>query len=848
MIRYARGGLLAAMLCLSASLALADSVTSLTGRVVSPDGQPAAGARVTLRAVATSARFTVLTKDDGTFAVSGVPDGTYVIDAEWRGTLRAAARQIDVPADTQGASAGPAAATGGREGASIDLTLDRTSYEEQVVVTAENRPQPTTEVGKAITIIDRDTLDRTAFPPLGDALMRTPGVQVLNSGGPGQLSQIRIRGVRVEGAGVLIDGLRFRDVSAPQSDPTQFIANFPLVDPDRVEVLRGSASSLYGTHAVGGVVNVVSRTGREQTGGDLQIDGGQLGLFRARGTIDGQAARGRIQFSGGALRMNLANGIDGHDSSDATSGQASVNARASSNTLITARVLAMKDASDLNTSPGTSEIPAANLGNGSIVQARPLPADQLRRLAAGESVDFGNATYIPDRDDPDARRDARFYSAAFTASHTIGSRVSLRGTYHRVSTNRVFDDGPLGAGFQPVGNDVTEYWGDTDTVDLRATIELRPDLSLTGGYEFERESFRQAQDNHLTGLQRVAVDTRVQQAAHAAFAQATWRAPDQRLSITASTRAQAFRLSHPSFDFRGTADVYNVPLDAPPSALTGDVAVAYLVVPGAGASGGNGASGDDRGAETKVRAHVGNAYRAPSLFERFGAGFYGDSFSGAVIFSPYGDPYLKPDRYVSVDAGVDQTLWRGRAALHATYFHTRIKELTLFDFSGAIDPATDAFMRFGGYINGAGGRSRGLELSGSVRATPSLSLLASYTLTDTKMDKDASVTGFFGAFGIAKHTASISAIQRIGERVDVQADLYARSAAYGALFAVDRSRAFEYPGYARLDLVAGYRLPLSQLRQVRVYGRVDNLFDKRYYELGWLTPGARATAGVIVKY
>jgi iron complex outermembrane receptor protein len=815
MIRCLRGGLLAAAFLIVASLSFADSSTSLTGRVLGPDGQPAAGARVTLRAVTTGAQVTTVTRDDGRYSVSGLPDGAYVIDAQWRGALRASARQIDLPA------------------ASLDLTLDRAAYEEQVVVTAENRPQPATEVGKAITIVDREALDRQAFPSLGDTLMRTPGVQVLNSGGPGQLTQVRIRGVRVEGAGILIDGLRFRDASSTQGDPTQFMANFPLVDPDRIEILRGSASSLYGTNAVGGVVNIVSRTGREEPGGDLQVDGGQLGLFRTRATVDGQAAGDRIHFSAGALRMNLADGIDGHDASDATAGQASVSARLTPKTIVTGRLLAMKDASDLNSSPGTTEIPAANLGNGSIVRARALPAGQLRRLVAGQSVDYGDATYIPDRDDPDSRRHSQFYTAALTATHTIGTRVSLRGTYQRVHTNRVFDDGPLGAGFQPLGQDFTEYWGDTDTAELRATVDLRPDLSVTGGYEFERESFRQGQDNHLSGLDHVAVDTRIRQNAHAVFAQASWRAPDQRLSITGATRAQGFRLSHPSFDFNGTANVYDVPLDAPPAAVTGDAAVAYVLTPGG---------------ETKLRAHVGNAYRAPSLFERFGAGFFGDAFSGMVIFSPYGDPYLKPDRYVSVDAGVDQTWWRGRAALHATYFHTRIQQLTAFDFSGAIDAATDPYGRFGGYINGDGGRSRGVELSGAIQATPSLTVLSSYTFTDTKMDKDASVTGFFGTFGIARHTASVSAIQRIGERIDLQADLFARSASYGALFATDRSRAFEYPGYARVDLLAGYRVPLARLRQLRLYGRVDNLFDVRYYELGWLTPGARFTGGVIIKY
>lgn len=794
----------------------------LSGRVLTPDGQPAAGARVTLRAVAAGTQYTAQTNDQGRYEFAGLANGAYVIEAEWRGVLRSSARSIELVN-----AAAP----------SVELALDRAAHDEQVVVTAENRAQPLEEVGKAITIIDRDALDQQAFPALGDTLMRVPGVQVLNSGGPGQLTQLRIRGVRVEGAGVLIDGLRFRDISTPQGDPTQFLANFPLIDPDRVEVLRGSASSLYGTHAVGGVVNIVSRTGQEQTGGDLQVEGGQLGLFRTRATVDGQIGGDRVRFSAGTLRLNIADGIDGHDASDATSGQGNVAIRLAPTTFVSARVLGLRDGSDLNSSPDTSVIPPANLGTGAIVRARPLPPEQLRRLAAGQPVDFGDATYIPDRDNPDARRSQRFYTAAVTATHTFGARASLRGSYQRVHTNRVFTDGPGGVGFQPLGDDFSQYFGDSDTADLRATFAPRADLSLTGGYEFERESFRQTQDNHLAGFDRVAVATRVRQEAHAGFAQASWRpegGPTRgRLTITGSTRVQGFRLSHPAFDFNGVANVYDIPLTAPPTAVTGDASVAYTV--------------GTRG-QTKIRAHVGNAYRAPSLFERFGGGFFADPTTGIVSFTAYGDPYLEPDRYVSTDVGVDQTWWRGRATVHATYFHTRIQQMVQFDFSGAIDPSTDPYGRFGGYINGAGGRSRGLELSGSVQATSSLTVLSSYTFTDSITDKDVAVTGVFRAFGIARQTFSASAIQRVGERLDIRADLYARSSAYGALFAIDRSRAFEYPGYARVDLLVGYRLPVSRVKQVRLYGRVDNLFDARYYEIGWLTPGARFTGGVMVKY
>ena len=107
---------------------------------------------------------------------------------------------------------------------------------------------------------------------------------------------------------------------------------------------------------------------------------------------------------------------------------------------------------------------------------------------------------------------------------------------------------------------------------------------------------------------------------------------------------------------------------------------------------------------TKLRAHAGNGYRIPSLYERFGGSYF---FGG---FSALGDPALRPDRLLAFDAGIDQYLG-SRAKLSVTYFYTRIQEAIVFDFSGLINPTTDPYGRFGGYRNTGGGLARGMEVS-----------------------------------------------------------------------------------------------------------------------------------------
>jgi vitamin B12 transporter len=106
-----------------------------------------------------------------------------------------------------------------------------------------------------------------------------------------------------------------------------------------------------------------------------------------------------------------------------------------------------------------------------------------------------------------------------------------------------------------------------------------------------------------------------------------------------------------------------------------------------------------------VLAEGGGLGRFPSLFECFATSFV--SFGYAI----FGDRRLRPDRSVAFDAGIDQTLYRNRLRASATYFYTRLQEVIILDFSGVINPATDPFGRFGGYLNTNGGIACGLELS-----------------------------------------------------------------------------------------------------------------------------------------
>src|SRR5262249_39719808 len=145
---------------------------------------------------------------------------------------------------------------------------------------------------------------------LTDIIRYSPGMQIRNGGGIGQNTSFRIRGLRADANAVLIDGLRFRDAAANQADSSTFLSTLNFIEAGRVEVLRGAASSLYGTNAVGGAVNVVTPQGGGALHGQLQAEGGNLGLLRGRGSLSGGALRDRLQFTAGFLHLDLRHGID----------------------------------------------------------------------------------------------------------------------------------------------------------------------------------------------------------------------------------------------------------------------------------------------------------------------------------------------------------------------------------------------------------------------------------------------------------------------------------------------------------------------------------------------------------
>jgi iron complex outermembrane receptor protein len=176
-----------------------------------------------------------------------------------------------------------------------------------------------------------------------------------------------------------------------------------------------------------------------------------------------------------------------------------------------------------------------------------------------------------------------------------------------------------------------------------------------------------------------------------------------------------------------------------------------------------------------------------------------------------------------------------------------LQKVIVFDFTGLIDPATDPFGRFGGYVNTNGGIARGAELSMTATPTRTLNLSAAYTYTKS-LQRTPQIPGTLRSIVIPDHQFSLVATHRFGRRVLINFDLSASSDYIGAVFdpVTFVSRAYRFRGLAKADLGASYSLPLAgESRSLRFFGYVDNLFDREYFESGFRTPGRVGRAGAM---
>ncbi len=778
------------LLCFLAIGTFAQSGAILEGQVLN-SAMPQRNARVRLVSLTDAeTKFETLTDDDGNFSFRDISNGKYKIIA---GVNAPELGQLTVWVDEQIVDLEAVE----RKTIVLQVQSAYTQIKGTVNISTDTN-QPFSEVSKTVNIITDEEIKNRNEITLTDTLRTIPGFRVQQLGGFGKTASIKTRGLRNQDTAILIDGIRFRDPASITGDASAFLSDFTTANIERIEVLRGSGSSVYGTNAIGGVIDFQTPTPQKNLNGSFLSEYGGLGLSRFRGDVGAGTSDGKLAFTSGFSRTKLTEGIDGEDDADNTNFQGRVDYKPSKNTNISGRIYLSDAFVRLNSSPDT----LGTLPSG-IIDAR-------------EGFNF-----IADQNDPDNFQRSDFFSGQLALTQIINSKTIFSATYQGLKTKRENENDVLGVGFQSFFNSIFD--GQIHTLNTRLDYIPITNNHLTFGYEYEWEKFGNDGFN-ADGTDQFS--TNATQKSNTFFVQNLLGLMNDKLHLAGGFRFQNYSLETPQFSSNTPLRQRLIDPASPPNAYTFDGAASYYF----------------NKTDTKLRFHVGNGYRVPSLFERFGSFF----FLGA--FTVIGNPELEPERSIGLDGGIEQGFYKNRLRLSATYFYTKIKDEIAFlptdDFGGAA------------YFNADRVFSRGFETSADIRPFDQTNVFVSYTYVNSDERNSRRLTFLSPAtivssdvkrFGVPDHQFTLVATQRIGKNLTLNFDFLATSNYLAPIFSNTSFSAvtYRFDGNRRGDLTARYSfLTFKEKYKFNIFGTVENIFGNEYFENGFRTEGRTGRIGL----
>lgn len=523
--------------------ARAADAAGLRGRAIDPDGRPVAGATVLVtRGAALLAR--AVTDERGEFRIADVRDaGPVEVTATHDGGLRAAAVTVRLGADRE---------------PEVTLALEVSAIAESVVVSAAQVDVPLSRAADSVTVVDARALEARQMHTIADALRLTPGIAVNRSGGAGAITSLFPRGGDSNFTLVLVDGVPLNAFGGGVD-----VAHLASAGVERVEIVRGPQSALFGGGAIGAVVSVVSRRGQRPLA-EASVDGGSRGTWRAN--AGASAALGAWRWSGMAERFQT----------DGFTGIAPATGERVSNDDYTRHTVAL--------GAGWSAPRGAGSARGLSIDARL----RVHRNERGFPGPFGsNPAGIYTQVDRVSRgtNDETLFS--------VDGRVPAGRWRHRLQASLADLDGTFVSVFDPTNpstsNSRRASWRAQTDLDLAA------DLGLSAGVELQRErgasTFIQGRDG-----QEIPIQRRVE----GYFSEA--RYARGRLAATAGLRVEHIRRATLEGDPSGFPPRPEFPADAVWSVNPRVSALWFLRAPATGGW-------------TKLRAAAGTGIRPPDAFE-----------------------------------------------------------------------------------------------------------------------------------------------------------------------------------------------------------------------------------------
>jgi vitamin B12 transporter len=587
-----------------------------------------------------------------------------------------------------------------------------------VFVTSTRTETPLELVTTSATVITANDLEAIQAKTVLDALRHVPGLDVLESGSRGTNSPVFIRGSESDHVLVLVDGV---EVNSATLGAFNF-AHLTTESIERIEILRGAGGTLYGSQAIGGVINIITKKGQGPLEAGLSLEGGNGQTHRQVLTLRGET--GKLGYSLSAARME-------------SDGFRSVN----------------DDYRNLSTSAR--------------LDYQVTDAASLKGIFRFAKTDVGlfNNNNFASQPDPNAREAGTQYLGKLEWEQKI-----LRNWDYRISGSMFKEyikdsddaDECTFFGFPCDSRSRDRFRPRIDTGDFQTNYRFQDWSTTSFGVEYKRRSA------DTSG----GIDKAIRNMGY--YFQEQLQFFDQRLIMIPGIRLD----DNQSF---GTA-------------WTPSFSAAYLF----------------RDIGTKVKAGYAKGFKAPTLNELF--------FPPGFGCPAFGNPNLDPERSWEINAGLEQDLLGDRLKMGATYFHREVKDL----IEGRPIPG-DPFGCFRA-VNVGSARFDGVETMLRIKIFAPLSLDTQYMFLNWN-------TADGRLLRRPKHRGSVSLnYLQGGLNVNIAANIVGRRDDFRAASPFGNTTA---AGYVRMDLASSYVLPWRAplVKQVSVFGKIDNLLNKKYEEV-----------------
>jgi vitamin B12 transporter len=167
----------------------------------------------------------------------------------------------------------------------------------ELVVTATRTAQPIQKIGASVTVLTQSAIEASQALSVSELLAQTPGVSFTRNGGPGATTSLNIRGAETQHTVVLIDGVKLNDPSSTQGGFNS--GNLLVGDIARIEILRGAQSTLWGSQAIGGVVNIVTADPTVPFTSSIDVEAGARKTGSLRAGVGGASDKITWRVAGG---------------------------------------------------------------------------------------------------------------------------------------------------------------------------------------------------------------------------------------------------------------------------------------------------------------------------------------------------------------------------------------------------------------------------------------------------------------------------------------------------------------------------------------------------------------------